>query len=129
MFLTVPINKEKRVKYMLFSERIGAVAPQPFQIEAIDEKLTTDIWNTVVKFYLDNMYYSSSYSFENINKYSLMPISNCENTSSIKILYEEFFHISISKLDIQQLVLVKEFLEKSFFQFNWFEKLDFIEFS
>lgn len=66
----------------MFSSRYGINTASILQKDNIDTKLKIDLWNTFQKYFLDKVYYSSSYS-SNKDYYS--------NFNFAKLLQLHFF--------------------------------------
>jgi len=73
----------------MFSDKILNKDNSILQKDNIDETLRNDLWNSIQKFYLDRVYYTSN-SY-NRDTYSYMRLGWCDNDDYIIDLYENFF--------------------------------------
>lgn len=99
---------------MKFSERIGILkAKETIQLDYIDDDLRNGLWNSFQIYYLDN-----------INRQFI-----CETYyyDFFKNLWHNFFKLPLDTLDDFK-VTVKAQIREWFFNWEWFEVYDFIEF-
>lgn len=101
-----------------FSERYGFQSPRDsFQINSIDEALTNRIWNQIQIFYFDRIPKDSMFG-NNI----VYP----EDLYFFKTIYDEFFK-SNEKIS-NSLSTLNDHIKKNYFNFDWYEIYDFIEY-
>ncbi|MDP3148629.1 MAG: hypothetical protein Q8N83_05810 [Ignavibacteria bacterium] len=102
---------------MKFSQRIGKTpATKKIQIDEIDADLRNGLWNTLKIYFIDEI--------EHCN-----PRYPPETNFSIlcKVLWIDFFKLPIDTMprNVEQ---QEAYLRNSFFEYNWFEVYDFLEF-
>ncbi len=103
---------------MLFSQRIGKKpARKVIQIESIDDDLRNSLWNALIINYLDNILY--------------LGISGRVERSSleglIKNIWIYYFKKPLDTIEVKMDHCLKK-IKEYFFQIEWYEVLDFIEF-
>ena len=103
---------------MRFSQRQGITpSEKPVQLDFIDEDLLNSLWNIYKLCILDNLKNDKSYRL-NIIPFKQYAIS----------LWHNFYKLPIDAIPYQDYE-TKESIRKWFFQAEWFEIYDFIEFS
>ncbi|CAE6689843.1 AbiJ-NTD4 domain-containing protein [Xanthomonas arboricola] len=104
---------------MRFSERQGFVAPRnALQLESMDGELRTSLWNVVQEVLWSSHESRSSYSYTtHSNLYEL-----------IRLYWRDYFKIPTNDIPeyIQRTV---DAVRTAFFEFEWYETYDFIEFT
>jgi hypothetical protein len=99
---------------MKFSERIGIIkAKDSIQIDSIDSELKNGLWNIFHSYYLEN--------------FSERHIQYCGEYEFILDIWHNFFKKTIDKIP-PETRNVKNELRTWFFQCEWYETYDFIEF-
>ena len=103
-----------------FSEQYGfKKVTDSFQIESINEDLKNRLWNTIKIFYIDQI--GTQIGIDESYK-----ITDDKAFSFIKNLYDGFFKTHEEPKLIKK--VLKENLKQKYFQLEWFEIYDFIEF-
>ena len=110
----------------MFSDREGLVDKTIFQKDAMDSTLKNDIWNLILKFYLDDVRYINRYSDIN-EKYSRHDLKDCLNSKYILNLYTEFFIIPLDDKESYSLDYNKSVIKDLYFKLEWFKVYDLIE--
>jgi hypothetical protein len=104
---------------MRFSERHGFVSPRDaLQLKSMDDALRTSLWNVVQEVIWNSHQSRSHYSYTtHSNLYEL-----------IKLYWRDYFKIPINDIPeyIQRTV---DAVRAAFFEFEWYEVYDFIEFT
>lgn len=109
-------------KDMRFSQRIGKISVrQALQIESIDTALENRLWNNFMTDFMGRISSYSSYGKES------------DQAKICKIIWEEFFEQRADEIPSYSGggVYVNEvinYIKKWYFQAEWFEKYDFVEF-
>jgi len=107
----LPIIKNRNMR---FSERHGIIkAKDTIQVDYIDEDLLNGLWNAVQIFYLDNV--DSEY------------ISTSKYNRLFKKLWHNFFKLPLDTMD-DWYGTTRLQIRKWFFQWEWYEVYDFIEY-
>lgn len=107
---------------MKFSQRIGKTSVrQALQIEEIDDVLQNRLWNNILSDFIEKIDNYSSYG------------GDSNRAQVCKIIWEEFFEKRIDEIPSYQgggvyVTGVISFIKKWFFDSEWYEKYDFIEF-
>lgn len=107
---------------MRFSQRIGKTSVrQSLQIESIDTPLENRIWNNFLSDFMEEISSYSSYGSES------------DQAKISKIIWEEFFEQRTDEIPSYSgggiyVDGVINYIKKWFFQAEWYEKYDFIEF-
>jgi hypothetical protein len=109
---------------MRFSQKIGMSSVRDLiQVESIDKKLENRLWNTIQNNFFDKIGVDVNYS---VNKKS-------DLGQLFSFIWEEFYGNLIDEIpernndEISTLRFI-EYLKKWFFDSQWFEKYDFLEF-
>lgn len=100
---------------MRFSQRIGKTPEtKGIQIEEIDLELKTRLWNIISIFILDKLDDTGRNENSTFRTFST-------------IVYHDFFKLPVDTLPYSKRDVIEK-LRKFYFDFNWFEVYDFIEF-
>lgn len=109
----------------MFSERYGFKEKDILQKDNMSDKLKNDIWNSLVKYFLNQVYY---YDYGEIKLYERIELRHCENTQYFYSIYENFFFESITDIASDDLEDVKRKIELKYKKLQWYEVYDLIEF-
>jgi hypothetical protein len=105
-----------------FSERYGyKTARQTIQIDSISEELRNSLWSLLKLSVWDNVWYSNSYGGK------FLSAQNEEIKSFCEALWFEYFKKPLDTLDDNWLKILPV-LRKYFYECQWYEVYDFIEF-
>lgn len=111
----------------MFSDKYVVNTKTMLQKDDIDIKLRIDLWNSLQKFFLDKVYYSSAYSSHK-DYYSNLTLQSCCNYTYLIDLYENFFIYPISDMRRNSLSRIKKSIEKLYADLKWYKVYDLIEY-
>jgi hypothetical protein len=101
---------------LLFSERMGLVKPNlEIQLDYIDAKLKTRLWNLIYETFFKHIVVAS--------RFSKLP-----ETEFYEHIWTNFFHNLIDEFPAS-IEFYKNYIKKYFFESNYFQCYDFIEFA
>jgi len=100
---------------MRFSQRIGKTpSNKDIQLDWIDEDLKNGLWNLIKMLFIDKLDKYADYGKSDFDKFS-------------EILWHNFFKMAIDTIP-EYKSSVEGYIRKRFFDFEWYEIYDFIEF-
>ncbi len=113
----------------MFSKRYFGIEKEVLQINDIDKKLKVDLWNTVLKYYLNTVcFVKNNYGIFENQIYSYNSLDDCKNNNLIIDLYENFFIEPINNLRDKPLNKIKGDIERLYNELPWYQVYDLIEF-
>ena len=100
---------------MRFSQRIGKKkATKEIQLESIDTELQNGLWNIIKLLFIDPIPRPTNYNHGEFNGFA-------------NVLWHHFYKLPVDRIpeyDFQ----IEDFIRKRFFEDEWYESYDFIEF-
>lgn len=103
---------------MRFSERMGyREVKSVIQIDSLDDDIINGLWNGIKEFYYDHYFVINNY--QDVNFYTLKRLT--------KLIWNDFYKQPTDSIDLDSNRFINEIREK-FFNSEWYEVYDFIEF-
>lgn len=112
----------------MFSDKYSRKTQTPFQKESIDKILRIDLWNTILKFYLNRVFVYKEGLHNVADPYTYKSLRECYNKDFITNLYEDFFIIPLNDILEKGLYRIKNEIEKNYNSLEWYRIYDLIEF-